>query len=85
MNTPCPACTSGPSSIDGHADLSVRTIGSTMLTFECRACHTQWARSVARGVFAWAQIDERTGRSASMGMVVPPRSDPFIDPEPWAV
>ena len=77
MNPPCPACTSGPASIDGHADLSVRTIGGMVLTFECRKCGTHWARSATRGVFTWTPIDERTGRSVAMGTVVPPRSAPF--------
>jgi hypothetical protein len=35
-----------------------------------------------RGVFTWTAIDERSGRSAAMGPLVPPRSDPFIEPEP---
>lgn len=82
MNTPCPACIKGPDAIDGHADLSVRTIGSTVLTFECRRCRSQWARSVARGVFSWKPIDERAGRSVAMGSLVPPRSDPFKETEP---
>jgi hypothetical protein len=82
MNNPCPACLDKPAAVDGHAHLSVRTIGGTLLTFECRVCHTQWARSVVRGVFTWTAIDALTGRSAAMGMLVPPRSDPFIEPEP---
>ena len=84
VNPPCPACLATPVSIDGHPDLSVRTIGSTMLTFQCRRCQAQWARSVVRGVFSWARIDERAGRSVAMGTVVPPRSDPFREPEPSA-
>ena len=55
-----------------------------MLTFECRRCHTQWAREVVRGVFSWAQIDERAGRNLAMGTVVPPRSDPFPGSDPSA-
>ena len=82
---PCQACLATPVSIDGHADLSVRTIGSTMLTFQCRRCQTQWARSVERGVFSWTRIDERSGRKMAMGTVVPPRSDPFKKPEPTTV
>ena len=80
MNPPCPACVSGPASIDGHADLSVRTVGSTMLTFQCRRCQTQWARSALRGVFTWQQIDAQAGRSLAMGTTVPPRSNPFKEP-----
>jgi hypothetical protein len=82
MNTPCPACLDKPAAVDGHAHLGVRTIGGTMLTFECRVCHTHWARSVVRGVFTWTAIDEQSGRKVGMGTVVPPRSDPFIEPEP---
>ncbi|MEO7744278.1 MAG: hypothetical protein ABIR98_15180 [Usitatibacter sp.] len=84
MNAPCPACLATPSSIDGHPDLGVKTIGSTMLTFECRCCHARWARSVVRGRFSWSPIDACAGRSVDMGTVVPPRSDPFQAPEPTA-
>ena len=82
MNAPCPACLAKPAAVDGHADLSVRTIGNTMLTFECRVCHMNWARSVLRGAFTWTAIDERSGRSVAMGSLVPPRSKPFVDSEP---
>lgn len=85
MNEPCPACIAKPAAIDGHADLSVRTIGSTILTFECRRCKTHWARSVERGVFSWNRIDERAGRNVAMGSLVPPRSDPFEEPEPSGI
>ena len=81
MNPPCPACLGTPSAIDGHADLSVLTIGSTMLTFECRRCRTRWSRTVSRGVFSWARIDEHQGRSVAMGATVPPRSNPFRERE----
>ena len=77
MSTLCPACLSTPVSIDGHADLSVRTVGSTILTFQCRRCQAMWARSAQRGVFAWTQIQDGAGRSVAMGIVVPPRSNPF--------
>lgn len=82
MNPPCRACIKGPLAIDGHAALGVRTIGSTVLTFECRLCGTKWARSVDRGVFSWSQIDERASRSLAMGSLVPPRSDPFTAQKP---
>ena len=82
MNPPCAACLSKPASIDGHADLSVRTVGSTMLTFECRRCHSLWARTAERGVFSWVPLDQRAGRTVAMGPIVPPRSDPFLDPDP---
>ena len=81
MNPLCPACLATPASIDGHAEMSVRTIGNTMLTFQCRRCETHWARSASRGVFTWTQIDESTGRTAAMGSLVPPRSNPFRKPD----
>ncbi len=84
MIQPCPACLSKPTSIDGHADMSVRTVGSTMLTFECRRCHTIWARTAERGVFTWAAMDDRAGRTLAMGTVVPPRSQPYQDTDPSA-
>ena len=80
MNSPCPACLAGPASIDGHADLTVRTIGSGLLTFQCGRCQTQWARSAQDGVFTWKAIDAQTGRTLAMGAVVPPRSDPSKEP-----
>ena len=81
MIPPCPACLAGPASIDGHADLSVQTIGGSLLTFQCRRCQTQWARSAQAGVFTWKTIDAQTGRTQGMGAAVPPRSDPFGTPQ----
>ena len=78
MDSSCPACLAKPVAIDGHADLSVRTVGSTMLTFECRRCHAMWGRTAARGLFTWAPIDERAGRTVAMGTSVPPRSNPYL-------
>jgi hypothetical protein len=81
MSAACPSCIAGPAAIDGHAELSVRTIGSTVLTFGCRRCDTQWARTVSRGVFLWTPIGA-TGRPRSSGLTVPPRSTPFEMPTP---
>jgi hypothetical protein len=80
MTPTCLACLAGPSSIDGHADLTVRTIGSTLLTFQCSRCHTQWARGAQDGIFTWKTIDAQTGRTLAMGAMVPPRSDASKEP-----
>ena len=80
VNPPCAACLAGPASIEGHADLGVRTVGSTLLTFQCRRCQTNWARTVHGGVFTWKAIDSQSARTLAMGPAVPPRSDPFKEP-----
>jgi len=82
MNPPCPACLAGPASIEGHADLTVRTVGSTLLTFQCRRCQRSWARSMQGGIFTWKPIDAQSARTLVMGTAVPPRSDPFDEPSP---
>ena len=84
MTTPCQACLAKPSSIDGHAGLGVRTLGGTLLTFECRHCNALWARSAVGGGFSWSRIEEGSRRSVAMGTFVPPCSDPFEGPDPSA-
>ena len=76
----CPACLAGPASIEGHAELGVRTVGSTLLTFQCRRCQTNWARTVQGRVFTWKAIDAESLRTLAIGPAVPPRSDPYREP-----
>ena len=66
----CFYCTKGPSGMDGHPYLLVRTIGVAQ-TFRCQLCHAQWSRTRSpAGACAWADITGRAARSEG-GLVLP--------------
>lgn len=71
----CPACTAGPSNIDGHSNLWVQTIGGTLFSFKCGECQALWKRTYASGGYAWENISERAARTPGMGAILPPRSN----------
>lgn len=72
MDTPCNACLRGPSKIDGHAGLLVRSLGAASIVFECRSCGLLWSRSYsANDCFAWERFAERVARSVPVGVTVP--------------
>jgi hypothetical protein len=76
MNAPCAACVAGPSSIVGHPDLMVQSLGNSRQTFKCRHCDTLWSRSGKRaGEFAWQALADPQARGTEIGVVLPPRSD----------
>ena len=85
MNSLCNACSSPPSSIDGHADLRVRSLGEEGITFECRRCHALWSRSYPRGGrYMWHFVSmQRTG-AFGCGAVVPANSNAGLEARPHA-
>ena len=54
----CPDCLSGPTGIDGHANLLLHvqasSLGGQRATFHCEICGATWLRSYAgSGGFGW--------------------------------
>jgi hypothetical protein len=66
MKPTCPACAKGPSGIDGHPGLRVRTMGPAQMTFTCRDCDTVWSRSMEGTTYAWTLL-----ATAGSGAFVP--------------
>lgn len=58
MKHPCPACALGPSGIEGHPGLRVRTLGPLQITFTCTACESLWMRDYVRGeeAYTWKPL-----------------------------
>lgn len=73
---PCPACAAGPTGIDGHSELRVRTMGNAAMRFECRECKTLWTRS-GQGPkgYTWEKVDplEAPDRKKGSGTPLPGR------------
>jgi len=72
MDALCPACSCGPSHVEGHVDLLVRSLGNDGIAFKCRNCQSLWWRSYSgSGRFSWRR---HSGPSPDVGVTVPPRS-----------
>lgn len=66
MKPICPACAKGPSAIDGHAGLRVRTMGPSQMTFTCLNCDSVWTRNVQGTTYVWNMVT-----NAGSGAFVP--------------
>jgi hypothetical protein len=74
-DTLCAACRSGPSGIDGHADLMAQNIGSECLSFKCGRCQSLWVRCASPNrKFTWTSIDSITAAGPTMGISLPRRT-----------
>jgi hypothetical protein len=71
MKPICPACARGPSAIDGHDGLRVRTMGPSLMTFTCKDCDSVWSRTVQGTTYSWKMIT-----AAGSGALVPGGSKP---------
>jgi len=78
----CPACTSGPSEIQGHPRLLTLTIGGGLFSLRCQDCQALWKRTSVDGLYKWELITDAAAHDGQMGMFVPPRSTgPTTSPE----
>lgn len=81
MNANCDDCMRGPSMIDGHPGLIVRSLGKEGMMFTCRHCDLAWSRSYSTtGQYEWTRQAERVAATACVGVVLP-----ATRPEPAAV
>ena len=57
--SPCNACGTGPSGVEGHDDLALHVSaagegGAQKAAFRCSRCGIEWIRTyMGSGVFAW--------------------------------